>query len=105
MIPTTCNEQAPIPPHHITVDPWVAQRGCSWGSSAPQPLSFTPRAQGWQIMWQHAPVDSGLHEIAQPVEDLAQIMLALAHLFGQQRERGRDKGPFLGASIRGVAYG
>ena len=35
---------------------------------------------------------------------LAQLMLALAHLFGQQRERGRDKGPFLGASIRGVGF-
>lgn len=53
-----------------------------------------------QIVRQHTPVHAGLHQVAQPVEDLAQSMLPLADVFEQLRKVGRDAGPFLVADIR-----
>ncbi len=49
-----------------------------------------------------APVDTGLHEIAQPVEDLEQIVLALQGVLAQQCQIRGDKRLFLVAHIGGV---
>jgi hypothetical protein len=47
----------------------------------------------WQIMWQHAPMDCGLHERAQPALPASlRLMLALApHLRATTRERARQR--------------
>lgn len=47
--PTGKATKASTQAHPLRIDPQcplVAQRGRSWRESAPQPLSFTPRAQG-----------------------------------------------------------
>lgn len=57
-----------------------------------------------QIMRQHAPMTSVLTRLAHAVEDFARVVPPLTCGFGQQRQIGRDEGPFLVADIRGVGF-
>jgi len=50
-------------------------------------------------MRQHAPGNAAPYQVAHGVEDLAQIMSALAGVFGQQGQVRRDEGPFVIADI------
>jgi hypothetical protein len=47
-----------------------------------------------RVIGQPAPGCAGLHHAAQPVEHLAQRMLALPSLLRQERQIGRDQQPF-----------
>jgi hypothetical protein len=55
-----------------------------------------------EVARQVAPGRSGVGQVAQRVEDRAQIMLALQGIKGQQAQVGRDKRPFVVAHITGI---
>jgi hypothetical protein len=51
-----------------------------------------------------SPRRAALDQIAQAIEDLAQRVFPLSHIFGQQRQVAGDKRPFFVAHITGIGF-
>ena len=58
---------------------------------------------GWKVVGHPPPWRARLHHIAQPVEHLAERMLALPCILAQQRQVGGDKRPFVIGNVGGIA--
>jgi hypothetical protein len=74
------------------------QRGKHPGGD-PAPALLVDRLPGWKLPGQVAPGGAGMHDPAQGVEDLAQVVTPLRGIFGHQRQIRRHEGPFLVADI------
>ena len=61
------------------------------------------RRPGRQIAWHEAPLEAGAGDVAQPVEEFPQRMVALRRIFAHQGQVGGQEGPFLIGNIGGVA--